>query len=351
MKKNILALAVAAVAFNANAGTVKTDGEDLVISTKGGLKVKTESNSASFQLGGRIQWDFDQTEVDGGNANSDTDIRRARIFAKGHVGDWGYKAQFNVGGDDPGSVEDLYIRYTGWGKGANLTIGKQKEPFGLEEQTSSKDISVLERSAITESHAFGRNVGVQLHGKSGNFTYGIGVFEDGEGKDESGDVALTSRFTFAPVKTDDSVVHLGLGFSERSADYSAYNLEFAAAMGSFHFQAEQFETELADMDVDGFYMQAGWILTGEQRPYKDGVFKRVKPSKDSGAWELVARYEDGFGKYSDAGLATVEGEQLSLGINYYPNDNVRLGLSWMTAEEDGSGLEGDELRARVQFVY
>lgn len=370
MKKTLLPLAIAAIATTAQAGTVTTDGADIKLSTKGGLKAATADGEASVQLGGRIQWDYDATEARDDNIDrEDLDIRRARLFVAGHYGDWAYKAQFNIAesdGAEGGDAEDLYVRYTGFGKLANITVGKQKEPFGLEELTSSKDISLLERSAVTELYAPGRNGGIQVHGNGANWTYGVGFFEaGGDGSDDFSDTAMTGRVTFAPVKSDDMVVHLGASYTTRDADIDsdpatteeidAYNLELALVTGPFHAQAEYFDaeesTEIADVDSDGYYVQAGWILTGETRPYKDGIFKRVKPAADKGAWEVVLRYESGFAQYSDVGLNTVEGEQAALGVNYYANENVRLGLSYMSGEEDVTGSEGDEFRARLQFAF
>lgn len=373
MKKLLLPLAIASLASTAHAGNVITDGADIKLSTKGGLKAATVDDKASIQLGGRIQWDYDATEAEDYDKDSDDfDVRRARLYVKGHYGDWAYKAQFNIAesdGADGGNAEDLYIRYTGFGKAANITVGKQKEPFGLEEQTSSKDISMLERSAMTEAYAPGRSGGIQLHGKGSMWTYGLGWFEAlGDGSDDFGSTALTGRVTVAPIMSDDMVLHLGAGFSTREAtedeldpdyvgDIDIYNVELAFAAGPFHVQGEYFDFEedgndvIDDQDGDGYYVQAGWIITGESRPYKDGKFKRVKPSTSAGAWEVVVRYEDGFGKYSDVGLKTTEGEQTSFGINYYANENVRLGLSYMDAEEDETGYEGDELRVRFQFAF
>src|SRR3546814_5038160 len=51
-----LALAVSAQAF---AGTVTTDGADLVIKTKGGLEVGTTDKEFSFKINGRLQADAD----------------------------------------------------------------------------------------------------------------------------------------------------------------------------------------------------------------------------------------------------------------------------------------------------
>lgn len=354
MKKQLLSVAITsamALPSLATAGTVTTEGEDLVIKTKGGLEIFTKDKSKSFKIGGRIQWDYDDTDSDiDSNDEQDFDIRRARLFAAGHVGDWAFKSQFNL---DDDSVEDLYIRYTGFGKQANVTVGKQKEPFGLEEQTSSKDISVLERSAMTEAYVPGRSAGVQLHGKGSNWTYGVGIFE---ANDDAEDTAFTGRVTYAPIKNDDTVVHVGAAFTARDAEVSsdefdAFGLEAAFVTGPFHAQAEYFDAEDGDVDVDGYYVQVGYVLTGEMRPYKDGKFKKVKPSGEAGAWEIVARYEDGHGKYSDVGLGTDEGSQLAVGVNYYANSNVRIGLSYMDGETDSSDLNGDELRVRFQFTF
>lgn len=360
MKKALLPLAIVAVSTTAHAGTVITDGPDIKISTKGGLKAETTDGSASFRVGGRIQWDYDSTEADDyGIDREDFDVRRARLYVQGHIGDWAYKAQFNVAesdGADGGTAEDLYIRYTGFGKLANITLGKFKEPFGLEELTSSKDNPTLERTALTELYAPGRSGGLQVHGKGSNWTYAAGLFE--AGADSSNDFdnkAVTARGTFAPIKTDDMVVHVGAGFTTRDADDSddevdAFNLEAAISTGPFHAQAEFFDAEFGDEDADGYYLQAGWVITGESRPYKDGVFKRIKPSSPNGAWEVVLRVEEGDGNYSDVGLGTTDGEQVTLGANYYVNEYVRFGASYMEGEDDAGG-EGEEFRLRAQLVF
>ena len=102
MSKKYLGLALAiSAASAAQAGNVTTSGEDLVIDTDSGIKVKVSDNSASFQLGGRIQWDYDATQSDdNGVDTTDFDVRRARLYAKGHFGDWAYKTQFNVAESD-----------------------------------------------------------------------------------------------------------------------------------------------------------------------------------------------------------------------------------------------------------
>lgn len=389
MKLKLLSVAVAGLfAAQANAGTVTSDGADIVIKTKGGFELKTVDKKASFRLGGRIQWDYNNAELDPAAGDSRTeesqfDVRRARIYAKGHYGDWAYKAQFNLDdeGSSGGDIEDLYIRYTGWGKAANVTIGRAKAPFGLEALTSSKDISVLERSAMTELFAPGRQDGIQLHGKNGMFTYGIGAFEAGDDNNNAGNtsgsdtsaknIAVVGRLTATPINEKGNVLHLGLGFqntggaerlngggAEKFGLEDAFNVEVAGVAGPFHYQAEYFDGTLAfgdtidgSDDVDGYYLQLGWILTGESRPYKDGKFKIVKPSTDQGAWEIVARYEDGDGAWGDIELGDTEASSYTLGVNYYAKSNIRIGANYTMGEDDLDDDEGEEFRVRFQYVY
>ena len=72
-----LALAISAQAF---AGTVTTDGADIMIKTKGGLEVGTTDKAFSFKLGGRVQADysrFDGFYTKNGNTADAGYFRRA----------------------------------------------------------------------------------------------------------------------------------------------------------------------------------------------------------------------------------------------------------------------------------
>ena len=338
MKMRLIASLIAASALMASAANA-----EVIVSTKGGLKVT--SGECEFKFGGRIMYDYNRAEENGVVDEDDFDLRRGRLFASGKISkNWAFKSQFNV---DGGGFEDLYLRYTGWGKGATVTIGNQKMPFGLEELTSSKDISVLERSAITERYAVGRAEGIQLSGKGGNQTYGVGVFTDDTSDSE---VGFAARYTIAPVKTDTNVFHLGIAYRDINED-SAIGLEAAAVTGPFHIQAEYVDgEEEGNDDLSGYYIQAGYIFTGETRPYKDGKFKRVKPATKAGAWEGVLRYEDGDGNHSDIELGRTDADAFTIGVNYYPNSNLRFGINY-TDGEDVDGNEGEEFRVRFQLTF
>ncbi len=328
---------------------------EVISSTGGGIKLQSADGSQSFQVGGRLQWDY--TDDDNPDAQ-DFDVRRARLYAKGKAGDWGYKIQFNVGeSESSGSAEDLYIQYFGWGKQATVTIGKQYEPFGLEALTSSKYISMLERSASTEAYVPGRNAGVKFSGVFPRWTYAVGLFEsDGDGESDFEEQAFTGRFTYAPVLADKAVVHVGGAFSQRSQtegdDTQLISAEVALSLQSFHAQAEYFQSDTGlASEPSSYYAQVGYVVTGEHRPYKQGVFSSIQPDGEFGAVEIVARFEKGEAKYSDIGLGSADGSMWGLGLNYYPSKHVRLGATYMSGELENSDQEGREFRARFQFTF
>lgn len=344
MKTNLLKTAIAAAALSASPAVFS----EVNVSTKGGLKVETENHS--FQLGGRIQYDYNRAELNGEVEENDFDLRRGRIVLKGNVtDDWHFKVNFNV---DGGGEEDLYIQYKGWGPLAELTVGRQHHPFSLEQLISSKDVSISERSGITEGFAIGRQEGIKLSGNTDVLHYAIGAFTE-EGEDE--DTGLAARAAYVPYKADGRLVHVGAAIKDTESQ-EGYGLELASVFDAAHFQAEYFSADqIADdgseAEIDGYYIQAGYFLTGEIRPYKKGVFKRIKPSKESGAWELVARYSDGDGSYGDVELGTTDASVMELGVNYYPSYNVRINASYMDAEDNLSDDEGNEFRVRFQLTF
>jgi phosphate-selective porin OprO/OprP len=107
------------------------------------LKLQTEDGAFQFQFGGRVMVDaayYNEDETPLGNG---AELRRARLFAKGTVyDDWFYKAQVDFAGNEV-SLKDFYLGYQGFDK-LKITLGNQKEPFSLEELTSSKYITFKE---------------------------------------------------------------------------------------------------------------------------------------------------------------------------------------------------------------
>lgn len=340
------AFLAASLIFSASANA------ELTVKTDGGLRVSDDNYS--FRVGARIMYDYNKAELNGVADEDGFNLRRGRVYISGTVAEnWAYKSQWNVDGD---GFEDLYIRYTGWGSMAQLTIGNQKVPFGLEEMQSSKDISILERSAITEQYGVGRSESINLSGKTGNQTYSISAYTQADDDDENlEDIGFAGRYTIAPINNDNAVVHLGAAYRD-AGDDSALGLEFGLATGPFHFQAEYGDGDFGGTEDSGYYAQAGYVITGESRPYSGGVFGRVAPGGNGGAWEAVVRYEDGYGNHSDIELGRTDASAFTVGLNYYPHKTVRIGINYTDGEsnianEDGTFDDGNEFRVRFQLAF
>ncbi len=383
------------------AGTVTSDGADLILKTKGGFEVTTADGDYSFKVGGRLMLDYNA--YDGvintveGQTGSDIWFRRARLEIKGKAKDWSYLMSYNLTGS--GSIDQLHASYNGFGKMTVLTMGQQKEGFGLDDTGSSKWITGIERALASDAFDTGNNVGLKLHGGNDAISYSLGVYKESIDADDNAlDTGVTGRIVYRPIIDDDLLVHLGAGFTARDGEFDSlgarlgvrggedrtanrsrvryagglsgdeqqsYNLEAAATFGQAHIQAEYFSSEVSgatapDLEADGYYLQLGWVLTGENRGYKNGagVFDKIKPSGPGGAWEVFARY-DAFnvdGAEADPAI-TVEGGDatvITLGANWYINSNAKLSLNYVSSETDqliNGEDDGDAIVARLQFAF
>jgi phosphate-selective porin OprO/OprP len=222
-----LALAISAQAF---AGTVTTDGADIMIKTKGGLEVATTDKQYSFKLGGRIQADFDSFDgfyTTNNNSANEAFFRRAQIEIGGNYKDWRYQINYDFT-DNRGNenkFDEASITYTGFAP-INIRVGRFDPDYSLEKATSSKWVTAKERSPIldlaswTTDHENG--MGIQVNGTYGGMFYGStsiqqqdsGVYlEDEDGKDVN---SFFARGVFAPIVSETQVLHFGLDYATRS---------------------------------------------------------------------------------------------------------------------------------------
>ena len=139
-----------------------------------------------------------------------TKIRRGRVFIKGKMyQDYKFKVQYDFA-DDLVSVKDVYIQYTGLDSSV-ITIGNFKETFSLEELTSSRYSTFMERG-LPNAFAPGRHIGVGFMTHGDNWTFGVGAFGEEPGDERVNDegYGFSSRVTFAPINNKNQSIHLGL---------------------------------------------------------------------------------------------------------------------------------------------
>ncbi len=323
------------------------------------------SPNASFDFGGRVQADYtfftDTEPFDGtfGTVESGGEIRRLRARANGHVGRIEYKAQLDFAGYEV-DPKDIYIGMLDLPVTAR--VGYQYEPWGLEQQTSSRYMTFMERS-LAVSFSPDRNLGVRVIKNYNPKTHwSVGFFRETDGfKTTPGNnYNLTARASYAPVLSEDSrqLLHFGVSYIHKfvdgsvrfrlrpdahlapspvrlevpatSADY--VQLEVSANIGSLGLQSEFVNgwiqsTERNDPHVWAGYLQANYFLTGETRPYSGARFGRLKPKRSVfdggiGAIEIKARYA-----LADFASATESGNgemwAFTTGFNWYLTSHVR----------------------------
>ncbi len=389
-----------------------------------GLRMK---NGEGFKIkfGGRLMYDIgwidgDDLEDHSDLAGSDfdledaADVRRARLYFQGDIyEDLQFKLQFDLA-DCDADLKDAYLRFKNIPYLGSVTMGHFKEPFSLEELTSSKYITFMERG-LPNAMSPGRNVGVMAHNSvlDDRMTWAVGIFrdvddcgqDDPEENDEDGGYNMTARVTAAPWYAEGGrkVLHLGGSYSlrhpqEQSVRFRArpeahflaerftdvtfgaewenrFGAEAALVCGPFSAQAEYMavvpdaggEGDVSPT-LQGAYAYVSYFLTGEHRNYSpsSGTFKRVRPKKNFrqdgglGAWEVGARWSwldftDNPLEDTDDGARELN--NVTLGVNWYLNPNVRIMWNWVhpVVEDEGPAddwkEENDIFMMRMQVDF
>ncbi|KJK20184.1 OprO/OprP family phosphate-selective porin [Pseudomonas sp. NPDC087612] len=241
-----LAMAVTAQAF---AGTVTTDGADIVVKTKGGLEVATTDKEFSFKLGGRIQADysrFDGFYTNNGNTADAGYFRRAYLELGGVMyKDWAYQIAYdfshNSGGDnrsEDGYFDEASLAYNGFSP-VSIKVGRFDPEFGLEKATSSKWVTAQERTAAYDlvdwTNAHNGGLGIQASGTVGDSLYGsVGAFaKDATNQDKDGDSTkqFNLRGVFAPMHEAGNVLHFGINYAQRDLSDTAFDGRIRSRLG------------------------------------------------------------------------------------------------------------------------
>lgn len=217
------------------------------------------------------------------------------------------------------------------------------------------------------------------------------------------DTALNyiGRAAFVPLKTDDGMLEVGVhgGYVARPADAggpdtpagtarypitiqerpelrvdgtrlistggvnarhaSSAGVEASAQWRGLFLQSEyeQFRIErlnaatgVSDPEFHGYYVEGGWLLTGERRRFDPGTFAWAAPPVDHpfsladgtwGAWELTGRYSDIDLNFHPGAAGTAPGADavrggdqriVTAGINWFPNTFYRMMLDYQDVQ-------------------
>ena len=393
-------------------GVVKTKSKSgLTINTSGG-GIKVKSGKQKFSIGGRLMMDYDSMDSGHQTENksfSDMEWRRTRVNIKGSVNKhWSYVAVYDFNSEkDSANLDEGYLKYD-TKKGFYITAGKTKADMMLEQRTSSKWISTIERgllNAMNEKVNYlvgkpGDGAGVKLgfYDKASRFSGAVSFFDAYKNdSDDDNDMIwhTTARLNYSPKMGKNQFGHFGISYGiadykgesasaslqlgihqgdkttladAAAGDITNLGVELAYVAGPMSFQAEYFdnETELENgskgYEWDGFYVQGSYMLTGETRGYKwkGAKFDKVKPKGKNGAVELVLRYEDISVDDADEGTTAgseVDVDRTVIGLNWYVTKTVKFMANYSTVSLDnevnpgGTTEDLDSFQLRAQYAF
>ena len=396
------------------AEATETDSEGYSFKYSNGLQFKRNDGMFKIKFGGRIQADFATIHPDSelemavpGGDGEGVEFRRARLYVSGDLYDRViFKAQYDFAGSGPVAFKDVYLGLKGLGPVGTVRVGNMKEPFSLEELTSSKYITFMERAlpAVFDS---ARNFGIMAnnHHLDKRLTWAFGIFAPSDDKARffttTSMLNVSGRMTGLPLYEDEGrkLVHLGFSLSRHIRDGDetkfaqrpeahlakkylslAYDsngatliaAEAAWVCGPFSLQGEYKQSwaeqvGAATASLYGGYVQASWFPTGEHRPYKtkSGTFARVSPKSpfnpgegDWGAVELAARYS--YLNLNSEGIRGGEEQDFTAGVNWYLYSNLRLTANYVYADVKDTGSDSAipgsngsinifQMRAQIEF--
>ncbi len=344
-------------------------------------------------------------------------------------GNFDYNILFDFGGggaEDAGRVQELWVQYSGL-KPWRFRVGAFAPPLGLEDAASTNGALFPERPAASDvarglaggdTRVGGGVIGNGDHWfasaiwtgplvqslNSGATAFNAPIF------DEQQSYALRAAAT--PFYGFDWLIHVGANASvvtqptdlgpaattryalqlrerpelrvdgTRLVDTGqidakgarALGLELAGQKQSLTVQGEYFDIRLdrrnpaagaTDPKFSGWYVEGGWMLTGERRKYNTttaafdapNVSKVFDPANKAwGAWELAARYSTldlNYAELSPVAANRVRGGQQDIwgvGINWFPNPAVKFMLDYSQVSIERLNAAGLKLDQDYQAI-
>jgi phosphate-selective porin OprO/OprP len=369
--------------------------------------------------------------------NTGVNLRRGRIFFVGKFDDFTLNITPDFGGSPDGSptLYEANMNFTGF-KPVTATVGYFKPWFSLYDSQSSNDFLLMERPSVVEiarnvaagdaratggvkastdqyfvaGYLTGASFGAQnptlLNGEQlgmvgrvagrpyydedWNFDVGFsGEYVVHPNISASG-TAGVSRTTFNLQDRPELRIDFNRLISTGNlsiANVNVYGGEAGISWRNFVVQGEYYhigETQsrlpgmpAPNLNFNGGYVEAGWVMTGEPIRYSTGSAAFARPKVDNpftidergiGAWELSARWSvmnlnsnvtPGVSQSATGGIFGGYQQIFGAALSWYPNDWVRLVLQFQHTNVDKLNAAGtaqigqrfETLAGRVQVAF
>jgi phosphate-selective porin OprO/OprP len=325
-----------------------------------------------FKFGARLDADFTYTDEE-----SNSEIRRARVFHKGSLQDFFYEAELDFA--DEVSFKDVYLGY-GF-NGFRVKVGNMKIPFSMETYSSSKYSPFMESSLVdtlTENRKLGSEVSLSAKVDKHRTNIFFGVFKNSIDEERDDDDKRTRgvvKATYGYKLGKGEKVHIGTSYmytdfyddnrrykhksrieeiEEKLLNVNFKNVENTEDFGfetlylkdSFHFQAEYLESHLDKYKLFGYYAQVGYFLFGGKKKFKLGEAK-FSNAKNSDDLEIALRYS----RLDLRDVVEEYQEKWDLALNWHISKNVKLLTNYSAVYPNHYIDKFYSAGARVMFLY
>ncbi len=340
----------------------------------------------------RVQADgavfFGDTWNDIGNGVA---MRRARWAFKAELTDrWEVELDMDFA-DALADLKDAFVLYKATPR-LDIKLGNYKERFSMEQNTSSRWLTFMERPAALRTIAPSRHLGLQFHyhrpymvAVGGLHFQDVGDYEAVQNRKDNNSglginegYSLTGKFTLIPFwheidrglhfgvsgsyrtpKTHDSAIN-SVRFDSRSNvninrkkyldtdrmlytdNYQFYNFEFAGNYKSLKFATEYImanvnrgidpatQDGLPSEQFSGFYAYVSYLLFGGTQLYNNyqGEYTQPINGKPWGDVEVAVRYDYADFNNPDGNVMGGSGEGFTFAVNYYAPKNVKFALNY-----------------------
>ena len=373
------------------------------IVTEGGPKIQSDSGNFELGLNARAHLDVHSFSQDSANPafppfgsqtlssddGSGFNWRRTYATLTGKFYRLNFKFENDfAAGDFPHTLRETWVS-TKLGSGL-VTVGQFKPYRGMEELTSSNEITLMERPSTSSTGIYsGRQflMGMGYKGTIGDkFGYGVDVMSLGHMGLPIEGLTYGGRAVWLPISEEGTTMHFGFSFSRDhataeslsaaavdvyggrigirkslgtagagmaagSSTQTTFAAEAAWALGPVTVQGEYANSRLdnthmvggaqKDSTVQAYYVQASWFVTGEKALYRKerGTFGKPKPISKLGALELAIRYDLAENTTQSlmadpcrTGTSKCQVEVITLGANWYVRPGLRFMLNYYVTE-------------------
>ncbi len=267
---------------------IQTAQAKVTPSWKGAPQLEDKEAGWSFKVRGRLQYDVgyvanpDDDAILTRNLGFNTRARRIRLGAEGTIpGGFGYKAEADFANGNVG-FGDVILTYTPTNSPFNVAIGNQETNNGLEQISSSRWSSFVERAAFDDAFLNTRRIGINLGyvSAAGDLRLNAGLWAAhsiDSSLDNDGWIGA-ARAVYAPLM-DGNQLHFGINYQHREFQSNAGSSAPTAGSGQpsngqlARYRARPF-TQLTDqrfVDTGNFAAKSDDIIGLEAA----GIFKSL----------------------------------------------------------------------------